>query len=227
MHPMFEPRKLFAPLVAVTVLAIAFVPTQTTALEAGDFLVRLRGLAIVPNADSGTLSNLAIPVGIDAQYSVVPEIDFTYMITDHIGAELIVALSYHDLDATGALAGLGRAATTWLLPPTLLLQYHFLPQGKIRPYVGVGLNVTIPFAADADSDLEAILGPTEIDIDPSVSYALQAGVDVQITERLFLNFDLKYIDLDVEAHLRSGGITRSVDVAIDPLVAGVGIGFRF
>ena len=28
------------------------------------------------------------------------------------------------------------------LPPTLMLQYHFIPNGTIRPYAGVGLNYT-------------------------------------------------------------------------------------
>ncbi|MGV7244750.1 OmpW family outer membrane protein, partial [Caballeronia sp. M23-90] len=29
-----------------------------------------------------------------------------------------------------------------MLPPTLLLQYYFNAAGKIRPYVGAGLNYT-------------------------------------------------------------------------------------
>lgn len=227
MRPVIKPKEVFALVIAMAAFAISSISAPSVAIEAGDFLIRVRAIGIVPDADSGNISGLPVPSGLDAQYAVVPEIDFTYMITDHIGAELIAAISYHDLDTTGVIAGIGRGATTWLLPPTLLLQYHFLPQAKIRPYVGVGLNVTIPFGENADSSLEAVLGPTEVDIDPSVSYALQAGVDVEITDRLFLNLDFKYIDIDVDAHLRSGGVTRSVDVAIDPFVAGLGIGFRF
>ena len=43
-------------------------------------------------------------------------------------------------------AGFGKGASTTLLPPTLLLQYHFFPNRRIRPYVGAGVNFTLPIA---------------------------------------------------------------------------------
>ncbi|MEO0700040.1 MAG: OmpW family outer membrane protein, partial [Pseudomonadota bacterium] len=43
----------------------------------------------------------------------------------------------------------------------------------------------------------------------------------------FLNVDVKYIDIDTEATLNTGGLINTVDVDLDPFVAGFGIGRRF
>jgi outer membrane protein len=40
-------------------------------------------------------------------------------------------------------------ASTWVLPPTLTMQYHLAPEGKIRPYLGAGLNYTIFYSEKA------------------------------------------------------------------------------
>lgn len=42
-----------------------------------------------------------------------------------------------------------------------------------------------------------------------------------------MNLDVKYIDIDVDAKLTSGGVIRTTDVSIDPIIFGVGIGYRF
>ena len=61
----------------------------------------------------------------------------------------------------------------------------------------------------------------------SWGWALQAGVDIDLNENIFLNFDVKYIDIDTTATLVTGGAgTQSVDIDLDPLVFGIGIGFR-
>ena len=53
----------------------------------------------------------------------------------------------------------------------------------------------------------------------------EAGVDV--TRRLFLNLDVKYIDIATTARLRTTAIgTQPVDVKLDPLVFGIGLGLR-
>jgi outer membrane protein len=45
---------------------------------------------------------------------------------------------------------------------------------------------------------------------------------------MFVNFDVKYIDMDTTARLSttSAGVQR-VRVHLDPIVAGAGIGMRF
>ncbi|ATY33554.1 OmpW/AlkL family protein [Sphingomonas psychrotolerans] len=209
---------------AAAMLSAAPAGAQT---QAGDWLVRLRGIMVSPTEDSGPVSGIAgSEVGVGD--SVMPEIDFTYLVTDHIGAELILATTKHGITGRGSIGALDQIADTWVLPPTLTLQYHFAPRSHVRPYVGAGVNYTIFYSADASRSLEGALGgETSVKLDESFGYALQAGVDVDVTRKFFVNADIKYIDMNTTAHLATGATRRSVDVDINPIVAGVGIGFRF
>jgi outer membrane protein len=211
---------------AAAAVALTAVPAHAQT-EAGDVLVRLRGIVVSPTEKSGPVLP-AFPTGeVGVGDSVMPEVDFTYMLSDHIGAELILATTKHSVSGRGALSGLGDVADTWVLPPTLTLQYHLAPKGKVRPYIGAGVNYTIFYSEDASDSLEKAIGSTRIDMDDSFGYALQAGVDIDLTDRVFLNLDVKYIDIDTTARLRTGAAINRVNVSIDPIVAGVGVGMRF
>ncbi len=106
---------------------------STNGIDAGDVLVRLRGISIMPQV--GT-SNTLSALNADVNNAIVPELDFTYMIRDSIGVELILATSRHQVTSNlGSLGGVN------VLPPTLLLQYHFNHEGKVRPYVGAGAQL--------------------------------------------------------------------------------------
>jgi len=202
--------------------------TPALALEQGDWLVRLRGIGVFPTDDSGGIAPDLLNAKVEAQPAYVPELDFTYMATDNIGLELILATTHHDVDGEGAIAGLGQVADTWLLPPTLLVQWHFLPDSRFRPYVGAGINYTITYGEDATGSLEAALGgPTKVKLDNSFGWALQAGMDVGIDENWFVNVDVKYIDLDVDAEITTAGTKRTTEVEINPVIVGLGIGYRF
>jgi outer membrane protein len=55
----------------------------------------------------------------------------------------------------------------------------------------------------------------------SLDYALQAGVDLDFPRRFFVSIDVKYLDIDTTARLRTAGGTSRVDVSIDPIVFGI------
>jgi outer membrane protein len=208
--------------------AIAFVPHNASALDAGDWLVRVRGIAVEPNDSSGGINPL-LPtgrIGVDGDFT--GEVDFTYMFTENIGTELILATTQHDLKGGGSIAPLGTIGDARLLPPVLTVQYHFLPKNWIRPYVGVGMNYTIFYDEHASNSLATALGgPTSVSLDNSVGVAGQVGVDVDVAPNIFLNLDLKYVDLDTTAHVTSGATVLRSDVQIDPLIFGFGVGIRF
>jgi len=200
---------------------------QSAAAEQGDWLVRLRGIVVTPTENASDVLPSFPGGSVGVENAIVPELDFTYFVTDNIGAELILATSPHDLIGEGALAGLGEIGDVMALPPTLTLQYHFNPNGMIRPYAGVGLNYTIFYSEEASDALVGAVGPTTIKLDESVGVAFQLGADFQLTERWFLNADVKYIQIDTTATLNSGGAINTVDVDLDPIVAGIGVGLRF
>ena len=211
---MTKAQYLVAAASAMTIMAAAM---PVMAKEAGDWIVRARAILVQPD-ESANISVIGGGVNIDT--AVMPELDFTYFFTDNIAAELILAVSPHDITAVNTALGDVPVGNTTLLPPTLTLQYHFLPREQMSPYVGVGVNYTHFFDVDA-------AGPTVTDLklDDSFGLALQAGIDFAISDRWLLNADVKKIWINTDASLNGGAITADVD--IDPWVFGLGVGYRF
>lgn len=100
------------------------------------------------------------------------------------------------------------------------MQYHFIPGGTFRPYVGAGVNYTIFF--DGDSGVAE-----DLDYDNGFGLAVQAGFDIELDENWALNFDVKKIWLSTDVTVRALGTTVETDVDIDPWLFGVGIAYRF
>jgi len=216
------------------VAAVIAMPTAAQAedadgLQAGDKLFRVRAIWVTPQESSSSIMSAFPGEKVKVSDSVMPEIDFTYMATDHLGFELIAATTKHKASGkTGTTGSIGKLASTWVLPPTLTAQYHFNPAGKVRPYVGVGVNYTIFYSENASDGLEAAVGPTKVSMSSSFGPAVQAGVDVAVGKNTFVNLDVKWIDMDTTAKLRTTAIgTQKVKVHIDPLIVGAGFGWRF
>ena len=216
--------------------------------EAGDWLVRARGIAIVTDDSSGRIhleaGGVSTPLdgsGVGVDTSVVPELDVTYMVTGNIGIEAIAGMANHSVSLQGpgpVLSSLGftdgfKIFDSWVLPPTITVQYHFMPDSNIRPYLGVGVNYTAFLWNDATSKLEtAVASPVDVDMDNRFTWAGQIGADVDINDQWYFNVDVKYIDMDSTASLliKNGAFANTglrVDVDINPWVVGAGIGFRF
>lgn len=213
--------------IALAVLGAATIAAPAYA-QAGDVYLRLRGILVAPNERSGGINPAFPGEKVKVDNNIMPELDVTYMATNHIGFELIAATTKHSVSGTGGTTGsIGKLASSWVLPPTLTAQYHFLPTGRIRPYVGAGINYTIFYNEKASDGLQTAVGKTKVGLKDSVGWAAQAGVDVDITRKLFVNLDVKYIDMDTTATLETAAIgTQQVKVHLDPIVAGVGIGIR-
>ncbi|MBE5528403.1 OmpW/AlkL family protein [Laribacter hongkongensis] len=192
----------------------AFAPAVSMA-DAGDVLVRVRGLYIAPDM-SGAANN----AGVNVKQAVTPELDLTYMITKNIGAELILGTAKHDIKFAGDNLG-----STWILPPTLTLQYHFMPDADFRPYVGAGLNYTRFYSTDLN---QVTVGGKAGDVTlkkNSWGAALQVGADYAINKNVFVNVDVKKVWVDTKVTW-----DNTMDLGklkINPWIIGVGIGTKF
>jgi outer membrane protein len=234
-------RKIIAASLAVSSLGFA---TYAQA-EAGDFVVRLRAANVSPDESSshgkktdqaycaGTAAalygNPGAELRVDDQW--IPEIDFSYYFTKNIAAELILATgTRHDVktSSAGALLTTNKLGSVNLLPPTLTLQWHFMPDQSFDPYVGAGVNYT--YFMDKNLTAQSVLGPQKIKLEnDSFGGALQAGFDVNLKDRWLLNFDVKkvWIRTDVKLNLLGGGYRKIDSLDIDPWVISVGIGKKF
>lgn len=191
--------------------------------QEGNWLVRARAVNLDTANKSSAIPLLAVPSdAIHVSNKTIPEVDITYFFTKNIAAELILTVPQkHGVKVTQSAIGAFKAGSFKHLPPTLTLQYHFLPDGQFRPYVGAGINYT----RISNDDL-AVPGVTKLHLEnDSWGGALQAGIDVKISKNVFLNLDVKkiYIRSDVTAP----GLGKLSTVKVDPLAIGLGIGWRF
>lgn len=178
--------------------------------QAGDWIVRAGGHYVDPKSDNHAVVN------VDAGQSLT--FNVTYMMSDAWGVEVLAALPFsHDinLNADGS-----RVAETKHLPPTVSLQYHFMPDAKVRPYFGVGLNGTIFF----DEKTMGALDGTKLSLDTSFGPAVQLGVDFALSNDWLINVDARWFDIDTDAKLDG---TSLGSVEIDPYAFGLSVGRRF
>lgn len=186
-----------------TLMSGATMAQQTTE---GPWLVRARAVHL----DSANKDSTGLNLSINDKW--LPEVDITYFFNKNIAAELILTVPQrHTLSAGGTAIGSLKH-----LPPSLLVQYHFTDLPGFKPYVGAGVNYT---------RFSSIRLPPGVDVDRnSFGGALQLGVDIPVAKDVYLNFDVKkvYIKTDVSAAGNKIGTFK-----VDPVLFGIGLGWRF
>ena len=194
-------KTLLAAALCVLAPASAFAQSSTE----GPWLVRARAVHL----DSANGDTTPLALSINNKW--LPELDISYFFTPQIAAELVLTVPQKQtLSAGGTPIGSFKH-----LPPTLTVQYHFQANG-FKPYVGAGLNYT---------RISSVSLPAGVTVDRnSVGPALQAGVDIPLAKNLSFNLDVKkvYIRTDVAA-----GGAKLGTFKIDPVLFGIGLGWRF
>ncbi|WAC41647.1 OmpW/AlkL family protein [Pedobacter sp. SL55] len=206
----------------LTFLLFAGLSINSFAQQKGDFRMRLRATAVVPQ-ESATIST--INGNVDISNTVIPELDFTYFLAKNFSANLILGTTKHEVSAINTALGNVDLGKVWLLPPTLTFAYHMPVSAQVQPYVGAGVNYTIFYGvknapAIAKTSYKNAFAP-----------AAQLGVDFDISKKLFLNFDVKKLWLRTDATLTTipnvaGGATVVADTKIDPWLCSLGIGIK-
>jgi len=193
-------------LLALSVVSMAQ-PVQ--AADEGRWLLRGGLSHVEPKSDNGQLS--AGTIAVNSHFD--PSLNVGYFITPHWAVDVLLALPFeHEFSIDGQNAG-----STAQLPPTVSLQYHFLPGAKVQPYVGVGANLTLFMDEQLNSG-------NALKLDPSVGLAAQVGMDVPLNARWRVGFDARYIDIDSKASVDGQDIGT---IEIDPYVLSLNLGYRF
>lgn len=187
--------------------------------KAGTVMIRVRAIGVIPEDNS---SSTTVGGHVSVTPQPAPEVDFSYFFTDHVAAELIAATTRHELKAIGTAVGDVDVGSTWVLPPTITLQYHFAPHQRFSPYVGVGVNASMFYATHPARPVVENL--TLVD---RFGEAIQIGFDYNIRGHWFLNVDAKQIFLNTKADALTVLGPVSAKTSLDPLVIGAGVGYRF
>ena len=197
---------------AVIYLALFFAMLSSNmalAMEPGDWLIRFGLSNVDPKSDNHSV------VSVDSAASATFSVD--YMMTANWRVEVLAAYPFeHDINLIGG----PKVGETKHLPPTVSLNYHFLPDATFQPYVGIGVNYTKFFSEKTVGPLAGLA----LDLDASWGFAAQVGADIIVGEAWFLNVNARYIDIETDATL--GGDPLGT-VEIDPWVYGAHVGFRF
>ena len=179
----------------------------------GPWMVRVRAVHL----DSVNKDSTGLGLSINDKW--MPELDVSYFFTPNIAAELVLTYPQkHDLRANG----LGQIGSLKHLPPTLLAQYHFTNFGAFKPYVGAGVNYTRFSSVSFNPAVQAALNPSIKK--NSFGGALQIGFDYALDKNWSLNFDVKKVF--IETDVRAGG-TKVGTFKVNPVLVGVGLGYRF
>jgi outer membrane protein len=199
-------------MLAVMMAVIGLVGSNVMAQES-PLLVRARAVYIDPANQSAPVGGAGASDRIHVSTKTIPELDVSYFFTPNWAAELILTYPQkHDVTLDGAKIGSFKH-----LPPTLTAQYHFLPGATINPYVGAGVNYTLI------SSVSLLNGAGSLEHD-SMGLALQAGVDFKLDKNWSINLDVKKVQIRSDVNI-SG--VRASEVKVDPLLVGVGVGYRF
>jgi outer membrane protein len=186
--------------------------------HAGDFLVHLRAVDVIPENFSSSVSAIGGHVGTTAQ--VTPEIDLSYFLTDHVSLEAIAATSRHNVSATGTVLGKVDVGSVWALPPTVTLQYHLAPIAGFQPYAGIGLTVMFFYDSHPAGPIVQKVGYST-----GIGPSLDAGFDYALGRNWYANVDVKQMFISTKARINGGAVVAKTDLS--PTVVGVGIGYRF
>ena len=200
---------------ALVLLLSAAAGSQALAqqVQESSWLVRVRAAHLDPANKSDPVGGVGAANRLTVESRTIPEIDITYFFTPHWATELVLTYPQkHRVSLDGTDIGSFKH-----LPPTLTLQYHFTPEKTFSPYVGAGLNYT------RISSVNLLNGAADLE-SSSVGPALQAGIDYKINRNWSLNLDVKKIYIRSDVNTAAGTISQ---VKVDPLLIGVGIGYRF
>ena len=194
--------------------------------EDGNWMARVRVVNVGWTNQSDPVGALAVPAnGIHLSDKTIPEVDISYFFTRNLAAELILTYPQkHTARVVQSAVGAVDAGTLKELPPTLTLQYHFMPDAQFRPYVGAGVNYTF-FSSVNLAPLNAVSGGANSLSGSSLGGTLQVGFDVKVGKNSYINFDVKKVY--IRADLTNSALGKISTVKGDPLLIGVGYGFKF
>jgi outer membrane protein len=221
------PRKAPEPAVAAVVdppVAQPVVAAEPARIEAGNWIARFRSAYFHPANESdafattGPRRQTVRPNDITTTDRWFAEVDLEYLLNGHWSSELALDLPRSfDLQVRNSArpAGPGVVGTFKQMPVTWTFKYNFAPDSTWRPYVGAGISATV--FSDQDTNP---YGLKSISVGP----ALQAGIDVRLNDRWFLNADIKWARIRPDFRLLG---TEVSTLRMDPLICGVGIGYRF
>lgn len=167
-----------------------------------------------PKSDNGRLAGGTLAAEIDS--NIRPTLVIGYAFTPNWSLDILAAVPF---EHTVSLNGVDAVDITHL-PPTVSLQYHFAPEAKVRPFVGLGVNYTFIY----DEEARGPLAGTKVKLDNSFGLAAQAGLEFVVNDRWSITADVRWMDIDTDVSVNGADVGTA---EVDPTSVGLMALYRF
>jgi len=168
-----------------------------------------------PKSGNGTLAGA--DANVNDAWSATGSIGYRF--NPNFNAELGTALIPFKHDVS--LDGLGTVASLEHRPTILSVNYRFLPEGKVRPFVRLGYG----WVSISNEKSKGALTGLEVGASGSNGLVYGGGVDFAVSDKVFVRADLYKLDFDTKVSVETLGNVGTANV--DPLVFGLSLGYEF
>ncbi|MGF1641717.1 MAG: OmpW family protein [Rhodospirillales bacterium] len=206
---------MIAASVSAAVLAAA---ATARAYEPGDLVIQLMGQGLYADA-SGSVGQGTGWNYDSGPISANPALNISYFLTKNIAVQTVLAVPQLNVDLdTGDKTT--AATEQWVLPLSIIPQYHFFSDAMVSPYVGAGLTYAMLWEKNSK------LGGADVDVENTWGGLVNVGLNIKIPQtRWTVSIDAKKwwlnptnVDLDGD---RIGNLT------VNPWFFGLGVGYTF
>lgn len=179
-------------------------------------------VAVTEDAPDITLAGGSVPgSNVKIGDATSATIDVGYFFTPNVAVDLFLGIpATAEIAGAGSIEPLGLLAEVNYGPVILSAQYHFNHLGPVHPYLGLGVG-RIVFLNERDRAL------TNFSIDDSWAPAVQVGARYELDARWMLNADVRYVPFSTHASGSLGVAPVRTTLDIDPILANVGLTYRF
>lgn len=205
----------------------AFSAQAASAQDAGGFkrwAVSLNATRVSVSEDAPDITLAGGPVpgsNVTIGDATSATVDVGYFFTPNVAADLFLGIpATAEIAGAGSLEPLGTLAMVNYGPVILSAQYHFNNLGRVHPYLGLGVG-RIVFLNERDRAL------ANFSIDDSWAPAAQLGVRYELDAAWMLNADVRYVPFSTHASGSLGGAPVRATLDFDPILANVGLTYRF
>lgn len=143
-----------------------------------------------------------------------------YRFNERLRADLTAPIQAYDSEFEQA--GFGPLIQTEFRPYTLSLNYSLRPGEALNPFVGVGYT-----RFSVDPVATGVLTGLPMNAKAASGYTLRVGADYQFEGGWFVRGDVSATQSDLVIYAGSGGGSKILDEAMDPVSFSLGAGFRF
>lgn len=139
-------------------------------------------------------------------------------LTRRLSAEIAAS----EIKPDGRVSSNGQIVDTQLdmLPITGVIQYHFNPEGKLDPYVGMGVAYLL---FDKFSSRDPDLDLSNVDIRNDYGAVFNAGLTFEFGFGFAVMGDIKYVPIENKITTTVG----ETKIDLNPLIISAGVAVRF